>query len=92
MSRAKSRRQLNPMFVMHRGITAGYVYKNGEYFASFGCPESAQAMVDILNAIEQFAPHGSIANGSSLEDNRYRIGGIIAKHCGVSVDYTQRGS
>jgi|GEM_PF-1321120 len=87
MSRG-NRPKPEPAFLAHKGLSNGYLYLRGEHFASFLCYDAAQAMADILNAIERIAPHAGIG-GNSLESNRFRIGVLVAKHCGVPVDFSR---
>lgn len=87
MSQA-NRPKTEPAFVAHKGMSNGYLYLRGEHFASFHCHGAAQEMADILNAIEHLAPHAGIGR-NSLAANRFRIGCLVAKHCGVPVDFSR---
>jgi hypothetical protein len=84
------RRKKEPPFKANRGLTGAYVEKDGEHFATLHMFDAAQEFARILNDLEQLSTYSAafVGNGT-IEQSRWRVGALIAKHFGVVLDHSK---
>lgn len=84
----KSRKQKQTAFVATRGLCNAYVECRGEHFATLNDYDAAKEFADILNRLEAISDWTSAFVGDgTVDQSRWRIGALIARHFGVAIDF-----
>lgn len=86
----KSRKPKPAVFVAMRGLSNAYVECRGKHFATLNDYDAAREFADILNRLETISDWTSafVGNGT-VDQSRWRIGALIARHFGVQIDFQE---
>ncbi|WIA56521.1 hypothetical protein N6H05_01465 [Sphingobium sp. WTD-1] len=89
---SKKPNSVRPTFTAHRCLCNAYVEYRGEHFATMLDFEAAKEFARILSELEVLSSwSGAFVESGDGAQARWRMGGLIARHFGVSIDYRPGG-
>lgn len=83
-----TKRTAKPIYTAARGLSGGYVERDGQHVATLNDFEAAQDFARILTDLERLSWHtGAFSDAAETSQARWRIGAIVAHQFGVQIDH-----